>query len=185
MKKLGALFRETLEDNIKKQLKGSDSVFIIKYSKLSSPDLTTLRQSLRSANATLFVAKNSITRRALMDLKQEDLVKFVDGPCGLVFAKGEPVDVSRALYNFYREHEQLKLECGLLKDRFLDKKDIETMARLPNKEVLRAQAVMALKSPISGFVWVLKQALGKFVYCLDQIKQKKSTVNSPQSTEKN
>lgn len=173
MKKLGTLFRETLEDNIKKQLKESDSIFIIKYSKLSSPDLTTLRQSLRGTNATLFVAKNSITRRALADAKLEDLVKFVDGPCGLVFAKGEPVDVTRALYNFYRGHEQLKLECGLLKDRLLDKKDIETMARLPNKEVLRAQVVMTLKSPISGLVHVLKQILTKFVYCLDQIKNKK------------
>ncbi len=178
MKKLGSLFRETLEDNIKKQLKESDSVFIIKYSKLSSPDLTTLRQSLRGANATLFVAKNSIARRALKDSKLEDLVKFVEGPCGLVFAKGEPVDATRALYKFYREHEQLKLECVLLQDKILDTKDIETLARLPNKEVLRAQVVTNLKSPITGLVYVLKQTLRKFVYCLDQIKQKKSTVNS-------
>ena len=173
MKKLGSLFRETLENNIKKQLKESDSIFIIKYSKLSSQELTTLRQSLRGINATLFVTKNSITRRALKDSELEDLVKFVEGPCGLVFAKGEPVDASRVLYNFYREHEQLKLECGLFKDSFLDKKAIETLARLPSKEVLRAQVVMTLNSPISGFVRVLKQTLTKFVYCLDQIKKKK------------
>jgi len=173
MKKLGFVFRETLENNIKKQLKESDSVFVIKYSKLSSPDLTTLRMSLKGINANLFVAKNSVTRRALKDAKLDDLVKFVDGPCGLVFAKGELVDTSRALYNFYREHEQLQLECGLMKDKFLDKKDIETMARLPSKEVLRAQVVMALNSPISGLVCVLKQTLRKFVYCLDQIKNKK------------
>jgi large subunit ribosomal protein L10 len=174
MKKLGLLFRETLENNIKKQLKESDSIFIIKYSKLSSPDLTALRQSLKGINATLFVAKNSITRRALADAKLDDLVKFVDGPCGLVFAKGELVDTSRALYNFYREHEQLKLECGLMKDKLLDKKDIETLARLPSKEVLRAYVVMTLNSPISGLVCVLKQTLRKFVYCLDQIKNKKA-----------
>jgi len=102
----------------------------------------------------------------------------VDGPCGLVFAKGEPVGAARVLYNFYREHEQLKLECGLFDDKLLNTKDIETLARLPNKEVLRAQVVMTLKSPISGLVHVLKQTLRKFVYCLDQIKQKKSTVNS-------
>ncbi len=185
MKKLGLLFRETLENNIKKHLKESDSVFVIKYSKLSSPDITALRQSLKAINATLFVSKNSITRRALKEAKLDDLIKSVDGQCGLVFAKGELVDTSRALYNFYREHEQLQLECGLMKDKLLDKKDIETLARLPNKEVLRAQVVRALNSPISGLVGVLKQTLRKFVYCLDQIKQKKSTVNSPQSTTEN
>ncbi|MDP3731443.1 MAG: 50S ribosomal protein L10 [Candidatus Omnitrophota bacterium] len=185
MKKLGLLFRETLENNIKKHLKESDSVFVIKYSKLSSPDITALRQSLKGINATLFVSKNSIIRLALKEAKLDDLIKFVDGPCGLVFAKGELVDTSRALYNFYREHEQLQLECGLMKDKLLDKKDIETLARLPNKEVLRAQVVTALNSPISGLVGVLKQTLRKFVYCLDKIKQKKSTVNSPQSTTEN
>ena len=173
MKKLGALFRETLEDNIKKELKGSDSVFIIKYSKLSSPDMTVLRQTLRGANASLFVAKNSVARRALKDSKLEDLIKFVEGPCGLVFAKGEPADATRALYNFYREHEQLKLECGFLEDKILNTKDIETLAKLPGKEVLRAQVVMILNSPIVGLVYVLKQTLRKFVYCLDQIKSKK------------
>lgn len=175
MKKLGVLFRETLEDNLKKQLKESDTIFIIQYSKLSSPDLTTLRQALKGINATLFVAKNNITRRALKESKFEDLAKFVEGPCGLVFSKGEPVDASRALYNFYREHEQLKLECGLLKDKILNKTDIEAIAKLPNKDILRAQAVMALKSPITGLVFVLKQTLTKFVYCVDQIRNKKAS----------
>jgi len=173
MKKLGSLFRETLENNIKKQLKESDSIFIIKYSKLSSPDLTSLRMALKGTNTNLFVAKNSIARRALKDSKLEDLVKFVDGPCGLVFAKGEAVDAARALYNFYREHEQLKLECGFLEDKILTTNDIVTLAKLPGKETLRALVVMTLKSPISGLVSTLKQTLRKFVYCLDQIKTKK------------
>jgi len=174
MKKLGLLFRENLEDNIKKRLKESDSIFIIKYSKLSAPDLTALRQSLKGVNATLFVAKNSVTRRALAGAKLDNLVKSVEGPCGLVFAKGELVDTSRALYNFYRGHEQLKLECGLIKDKFLDKKDIEILACLPSKEVLRAQLVMTLNSPISGLVCVLRQTLTKIVYCLDEIKRRKN-----------
>jgi len=143
-----------------------------------------LRQSLRDANASLLVAKNSIARRALLSLKLEDLVKFVDGPCGLVFAKKEPVGTSRALYKFSRDHENLKLECGFLEDRLFDRKGIEMLANLAPKEVLRAQVVMALNSPISGIVFVLKQVLIKFVNCLDQIKQKRSTINkSPQSTD--
>ncbi|MDD4893945.1 MAG: 50S ribosomal protein L10 [Candidatus Omnitrophica bacterium] len=175
MKKLGSLFRETLEDNIKKELKASDSVFIIKYSKLSSPDLTALRQSLKDSKANLFVAKNSVARRALKEMKLEEMVKFVDGPCGLVFAKGEPVETSRALYTFYRDHENLKLECGFLENRLLETKDIVAMAKLPTKEVLRGQVVMALNSPITGLVYVLKQTLTKFIYCIDQIKNKKTT----------
>jgi large subunit ribosomal protein L10 len=93
----------------------------------------------------------------------------------LVFVKDEPVAVSQALCNFTKDHEQLKLEGGSLKDKILEKKDIESMSKLPSKEVLRAQVVGALNSPISGLVITLNQVLAKFVICLDQIKQKKTS----------
>jgi len=173
MKKMGLLFRETLENRLKKYLKDSESFFVIKYSKLSSPDITALRQSLKVVKATLFVTKNSVARRALKGSGLEDLVKFVEGPCGLVFAEKEPVDTSKVLYGFSKNHENLKLEGGFLDDKILQTEDIEELARLANKETLRFQTVVALKSPITGFVFVLKQTLNKFVYCLEQIKNKK------------
>lgn len=177
MEKIGLIFRSTLENRIAKELKESQGIFIIKYPKLSAPELTVLRQSLRDSDATFLVAKNSIVRRALTNSNLEGLIKFLEGPCGLVFAKKEPVDTSRALYKFSREHEYLKLECGFLKDKFLDKKDIETLANLASKEVLRAQVVIALNSPILGLVCVFKQTLRKFVWCLEQIKNKKGEKN--------
>lgn len=184
MKKLGLIFRETLENRIKSYLKESHSVFVITYAKLSSPDLSSLRQSLRGTAATLFVAKNSVARRALKDSKAEGLVDLIQGPCGMVFVKDEPVDASKALCNFSKDHGQLKLEGGFLKDKLINKNDIETLAKIPSKEILRAQVVMGLKSPIFGIVTVLKATLRKVVYCLEQVKEKKSTVDSPQSTAK-
>jgi large subunit ribosomal protein L10 len=173
MKKIGLIFRETLENRLKNKFKESQSLLVIKYSKLSSPDLTALRQALRGSGATLFVTKNSIARRALKDSGLEDLLKTIEGPCGLVFVRDEPVGVSRVLYDFSREHEHLKIEAGFLEDKILDKKDIETLARLPSKEALRFKVTVVLKSPISGLVFVLNQTLAKFVYCLEQIKKKK------------
>ena len=112
-------------------------------------------------------------KSTLKDSRLEPLIKNIDGPCGLVFIKDEPVAASQVLCNFTKEHEQLKLEGGYLKDKIIEKKDIEHMSKLPSKEVLRAQVVGALNSPISGLVITLNQVLAKFVYCLDQIKEKK------------
>ncbi|MDO8662811.1 MAG: 50S ribosomal protein L10 [Candidatus Omnitrophota bacterium] len=172
MKKIGLIFKEASENRIKSTLKDSDAVFIVKYSGVSSPDLCSLRLTLRSSRASLFVVKNSVARRALKDSSLEPLLKNIDGPCGLVFIKDEPVAASQVLCNFTKEHEQLKLEGGTLKDKIIEKKDIEYMSKLPSKEVLRAQVVGALNSPISGLVITLNQVLAKFVICLDQIKQK-------------
>jgi len=175
MEKLGLLFRQTSQSRIKASLKESSGAFIVKYSGVSSPDLSALRQQLKDYTATLFVVKNSIARRALKDSGLESAISVIDGPCGLVFTKDDPVSASKVLYNFSREHENLKLEGAFLKDRVLDKKDIETLAKLPSKEILRAITVVILKSPITGFVGVLNQTLKKFVYCIDQIKRKKET----------
>jgi large subunit ribosomal protein L10 len=172
-KKIGLLFREISANQIKNNLKESNSVFIVRYSGVPSPDLSSLRQSLRVSDARFFVVKNSIARRAFKEAGLENLIKSIEGPCGLVFIKEEPVSVSRILCTFAREHVSLKLEGGFLKDRVLEKQDIEALSRLPSKEILRTQVVMTIKSPISGLVMALNQVLSKFVWCLEQIKNKK------------
>ncbi len=174
MKKIGLIVKEQSELFISKKIKESSACFIVKYSGLSSPDICALRQNLISQDVKLFVAKNSVARRAFKSAGLDDLCKKIDGPSGFIFIKDEPVNASRLLCDFAKTHEHLKLEGGFLKDRPLEKKDIEALAKLPSKEILRAQVVMALNSPIAGLVMTLNQVLKKFVYCLDQIKNKKA-----------
>jgi len=174
MKKLGLIVKEVSENRIKNTLKGAEAVFIIKYSGLSSPDMSSLRLTLKSSKADLFVVKNSVARRALKNSGLDTLVKNIDGPCGLIFVSDEPVVASKIICDFWKDHEKMKLEGGSLKGKILEAKDIQSMAKLPSKDVLRAQVVMVLNSPISGLAIALNQILAKFVICLDQIKQKKT-----------
>jgi large subunit ribosomal protein L10 len=174
MKKIGLLVKEASESRIKNSIKSSGGMIIVKYSGVASPDMSNLRKTLKASGSDLFVVKNSVARRAMKDLGlDEALVKSIETPCGLIFFKGEPVDVSKILCGFCKEHEKLVLEGGLLQEKTLSSKDIESMSKLPAKEVLRAQLVCALNSPILKLVVVLNQNLKKFVYCIDQIRQNK------------
>lgn len=173
MKKIGKLVKEISASRIRERLKDANSVFVLKYSGLSSPDLSALRLSLKGANAKLFVLRNKIARRSLEGMEFKDLSKFIDGPCGFVFTKEEPVGVSKVLCEFSKAHEQLKLEGGALKNRILETKDIEALAKIPSKEALMAQVVGALNAPRVKLVMVLSGNLRKLAYCLEQIKQKK------------
>lgn len=192
MKKIGLSVKEIAENRIKNDLKKSEAVYVINYSKLSSPELTNLRQSLKSINARLFVIKNSVAKIAFKNSGLDPLLNSIEGPCGLVFIKEDPIATSRVLCNFSRDHQYLKLQGGFLKDMILpnrvdlpipfkgtvlEQKDIESLARLPSREVLRAQVIMALKSGLSALAMVLNQTLRKFVYCLEQIKNKKGEKN--------
>ncbi len=177
MKKLGVIFKEVSSNRIKKALEGSESFFVIKYSGLSSPDLSSLRQALKAENASCFVVRNKVAQRTLKEKSLDSLVKLIEGPCGLVFIKDEPVNVSKLLCNFAKDHENLLLEGGYLKDKVLEKKDIEALAKLPGKDVLRHKVVMALNSPMVKLVMVLNGNLRNLVSCLDQIKLKKEKNN--------
>ncbi|MDD5561369.1 MAG: 50S ribosomal protein L10 [Candidatus Omnitrophica bacterium] len=174
MKKIGLLVKEVSESRIKSNFKSSKGMIIVKYSGVASPDMSGLRKTLKATGSDLFVVKNSVARRAMKELGLNDLVNSIESPCGLIFFKDEPVDTSKILCAFRKEHEKLMLEGGILDEKLLTSKDIETMSSLPSKEVLRAQVVGALNGPIVKLVVVLNQTLKKFVYCLDQIKQSKS-----------
>lgn len=172
MKKVGLLIKESIANSIKNDIKESSAIFVLGYSGLSGPCLSTLRQSLKGNNATLFVVKNSVARRALKDSGLQPLVNTIEGPCGLVFVRDEPIGTCGVLYNFSKNNKQLNLVGGYLKDKLLERKDIEFMALLPSKEVLRLKVLVALNSSISKLVITLNQILAKLVYCLEQIKRK-------------
>jgi large subunit ribosomal protein L10 len=175
MKKIGLIVKEVSESRIKESIKQSGSFLIVKYSGVSSPDMCNLRMALRAVDADMFVVRNTIARRAVKEFGGDQLLALVEGPCGFVFFKDEPVAASKVLFGFAKDHDKLKLEGGLLRDKVLNTKDIESMAKMPSKEILRAQVVMTLKSPINGIVGVLKGNLRKFVRCMEQIKQKKES----------
>jgi large subunit ribosomal protein L10 len=173
MKKLGAIFRETSQGVIKSRIRDSSTLLVVKYLGLKSPEMSILRQSLKSARAGMLVVKNTVARRALKDTGLEVIIKSIEGPCGLVFAQEEPVDLSRVLYKFSQEHAALKVEGGIFHDRLVDKDKIEALAKLPGKQILRTQVVGGLKSPITRIVLVLNGNLRKLVICLEQIRQKR------------
>lgn len=175
MKKISLIIKETSGSAIKENINAPDaSYFIIKYSGLSSADMSTLRQSLGDSGARLQVVKNSVARRVLKESGQETLVPSVEGPCGFVFTCDDAAAVSKTLCGFAKEHEPLKVEAGYLSGKPLTAEEVLELSKLPSKDMMRATTVMAIKAPITGFVMVLNQTLKKFVYCVEQIKQKKS-----------
>jgi len=174
MKKIGQLVKETSANRIRDSFKASQGLIVVKYLGVSSPDMSTLRKTLKGSGADLFVVKNSIARKAMKELGLDDLIPSIQTPCGMIFFKDEPVDISRILCAFRKEHAKLILEGGLSQDKLLTLKDIEIMSTLPSKDVLRGKLVVTLNSPILKLVIVLNQTMKKFVFCLDQIKNKKT-----------
>lgn len=173
MEKISKIFRDYAQDYLTQNIKEGNCLFVVKYSGIKASEMDSLRQDLRDTQSQLFIIKNSISRRILKSMGLTEISNALQGPCGIVFGKGDAVGASKALYNFSKTNENLKIAAGLLQEKILSTPEIVALAKLPSKKALYAKLAGTLKSPVNSIVWTLSGMIKKFVFVLDQVKQKK------------
>lgn len=171
MKKLGLLIKEETQKVLKERLEDSGSFLLVGYSGLSASDLNVLRNSLSGVDASLMVIKNSVSKRVFES--HRELQSRISGPCGLIFVRKDLISTTRVIYEFLKQNANLEVKAGFLKDRVVTEEEIKALSRIPSLSALHSRLLGGLKSPVSGFVFSLKQILNKFVWALSQVKDKK------------
>ncbi len=165
-------------DNISASLAEAKSIFMTDFSGLSVEDITRLRREFRKANVNYIVVKNTLAKISAEKTGNGILVPFLNGPTGLALALDDPIAPSRIIYDFHKDQKddkKPKIKAALLEGQLLDEAGIDEIRKIPTREVLLAQVVSGVASPISGFVGGLKSMLSKLVYTLDAIKEKKES----------
>ena len=175
MKKIGLLTREKIVENLKDKISGTQGCFFISFNKVNAFSLNILRNSLRDVQAQIFVAKNSLFKKALTELGWKDFDNLLDAETGIVcsFDKDVVVGTCKTLVDFAKESETLALKGGVINDRQITLDDINKLAKLPSKNVLLGMVVSGFAAPISGFVNTLNQIILKFVWTIEEIKKTK------------
>jgi large subunit ribosomal protein L10 len=139
-------------DRIAGQLESADAVFAIDYRGLSVQQAVDLRSSLTEADAVFQVAKNTLTERAADKAGAEALKPLLEGPTALTFVNGDVAVAAKALATFRRQNNVLEFKGGQLGGEVLTVDQIESIARLPARDVLFGQFVGLVASPITGVV---------------------------------
>lgn len=120
-------------------------------------DMTELRKKLREVGVEFHVVKNTLARIASRQAGKEALGKLLAGPTAILFGYGDQVEPARTLLEYGRTAKlDIRIKGGIMEERLLSGEDVRLLARLPAREVLLAQLLGGLQSPISGLVWVLK-----------------------------
>jgi large subunit ribosomal protein L10 len=139
-------------DRIADQLESAGAVFAIDYRGLSVKQAVDLRSSLNDADATFQVAKNTLTERAAEKAGAEAIRALLEGPTALTFVNGDVAVAAKALATFRRQNGVLAFKGGQLGAETLTVEQIESLARLPARDVLMGQFVGLAASPITGVV---------------------------------
>lgn len=173
MTKVGQVYRQTLVNRIKDSIDKNNNVFVISYSKLSGPQVNDLRKNLKKIGANVFVAKNTLARVALKDLKHDSLADRVSGQMAFIYSSSDSAEVSKLLIKFTKDFESLKLQGGLLEGRMVEQSDIKRLSDLPSREVLLATLLATIQSPLTRLASALNAKTYDLLSILKQLSEKK------------
>jgi len=161
-------------DALAQSLGESDAVFFTEYRGLTVSQLQEFRGSLREANASYLVMKNSLIKRSFKQVDIDCPEDVLSGPTAIIVSKQDCPLVASKIYKFLKTNESLVVKGGYLDGGFISTNDVKSLSKLPSKEVLIGQFVGGLKSTISRFVMGVGSPLRGLVYSLEAIKNQKN-----------
>jgi large subunit ribosomal protein L10 len=158
-------------EEVATQIQESEAVFAVDYRGISVPQAAELRTRLTDAGARFRVVKNTLTQRAADQAGAESLKEFLEGPTAFTFVvpDGDVALAAKALATFRRETDLLTFKGGVMGGDPLSAEQLEALSRLPARDVLHAQLVGMIASPITGLVRTLNALISGLVIQLGQI----------------
>ena len=140
--------------NLNLTLKEQDFLIVAHYKGLSVSEISSLRRKIRSSNSFFKVSKNTLTKRAKKDTSFEVLENFV-GPTSVAYSN-DPVSTSKAIVDFAKDNENLKVLGGAMDGKEISLNEIKQLASLPSMEALRAKILGLLSSMQRSIVSTLQ-----------------------------
>lgn len=162
-------------ESLTELLKQSKGVYLTDFTGLDVPTFTELRKKLREEEVSFLVVKNRLAKLAVKEAGVEGLDDLFTGPTGLVCSVSDPVAPARVLAKFANDSDgKPVIKAGYIEGDVYVDAQLEALAKLPPREVLLAQMVSAMQSPISGLVYTLSGILQKLVGTLQAVADKKN-----------
>lgn len=152
--------------------KAAKGVFVTDYQGLTVEEITKLRSAVRKAGARIRVVKNTLLSKAVAGSDYAVLKDSFTGMTAVVTAPADPVAAAKALKDFAKEVEKLKIRAGAMGAHALSKAEVEALAELPGLDQLRSKLVGLLQAPASRIVGVLQAPGGQIARVLKAYSEK-------------
>jgi large subunit ribosomal protein L10 len=132
----------------------AQTLVMAEYRGITVADMTKLRSQARDKGVTLSVLKNTLARRAVTGSAFEVLSDQMTGPLIYGFST-DAVAAAKVVADFAKTNDKLVIRAGAMSGKVLDVNGVKQLANIPSKEVLLAQLLGLMQSPISRTARVL------------------------------
>jgi large subunit ribosomal protein L10 len=161
--------------NLREKIKKAKSIIFADYLGLKSEEMNELRRTIKSEDAELTIAKNTLLKVALEEenVKAAELKTDLQGPTAVVFSYKATISPIKTLFEYAKKLELPRVKSAIIDGEYTDTHKVEVLSQLPSAEELLTRIVCGIKSPISGFTNVLSNAQKSFIYAIKAIAKKK------------
>lgn len=160
-----------LVDELKDKFSRSKSFFLTDFTGLNVEEITGLRKDFRAKKIEYRIAKNTLIKLAAKDLSLSQVEEHLEGPTGIAFGYDDPVTPAKLLYEANKKLSKPKIKIFWVEGKFFKGNEIEKLAKLPPKELLYAQIIACLDSPMRNLVGTLDAVMREFVGTVDALAQ--------------
>jgi len=173
-----AITKEKKQEVVKQYeewLANSQGMIVSEYVGLSVKDLDALRKSIRETGGEFHILKNTLAKIAFDNAKiaynEETFVKST----AVGFAFEDPPALAKAIVDFSKENDSLKVKSGYLNGEMLSADEVKALASLPSLPVLRAQLLSTILAPATQIARVLAEPGRQIAAVLKAYSEKESS----------
>lgn len=156
------------------KLRSAQSVVLADYTGLTVEKMTAFRVLCRAKGVDCQVVKN---RLAGIAADQADLTIIKDhlkGPTALIMGASSQIDPAKIVVEFAKDNAKLRIKGGLLDGRFLEPTAVESLSRIPDREVLLAQIMSGINNPARSLTTVVSGVAAALTRAVDQVAKQKA-----------
>ena len=146
--------KQTVVTDVAAQAARSQTLALAEYRGLTVEHLNVLRKQARDKGVYLHVLKNTLARRAVAGTPFEVASESMVGPLIYGFSQ-DAVAAAKVISDFAKGNDKLVIKGGAYAGKALNADGVKSLAAIPTKEVLLAQLLGLMQSPVSRIARVL------------------------------
>ena len=158
--------KETLLEEYKKTLQSNSAIVFTDYAGLSVKQLENLRKKLRETGGEFFIVKNSIVKRAFVEIGLSEPEGGIVGPTAIGVASEEIPAMVKTIVELTKEAEVFEVTGAIIDGVPVGAAQIRRLADLPPMPVLQAQFLALLNTPATQMAGILTGSMRQLLNVL-------------------
>jgi len=153
--------KQQVVNELADRISGSVAGIIVSYEGINVSDDTKLRKDLREAGVKYTVVKNTLIKRAAEKAGLNGIEGVLNGTSAIATSAEDYVAAARILQKFADGHKTFEVKTGYLDNEVISLEKIQSLAKLPSREVLLANVLGAFQAPIASFARAVQAIVDK------------------------